>query len=399
MHSVAVRDGAMLTGHQAVSVPAQLREAAQELRTWLFGAALPLWWDRGADRTRGGFHELLDQDGAAPPAPRRARVQARQAFVYAAAGQAGWDGDWTQASRHGLDYLDAKYRRADGLYRSLITPDGEPLDETARLYDQAFVLLALAKLRAMCPQDSMLEAQAQDLVNRLSAFRHDPCGFREASDNPYQSNALMHLLEAALAWMEVSPSRVWRVLASELVEHALAHFVDPESGCLYEFFDASWRPEDAGAGRIVDPGHQFEWSWLLSRWSQLSGEAAPAAVGRELFEAGMRGVCPSRALVMDEIWSDFSPKRATARLWPQTEWLKAALVVGAQEGRWGPALGAVLALNSYLETPIRGLWWDVRHPNGAAQRQSAPASSFYHIVGAILELDRLVGAEGAARGP
>jgi len=31
------------------------------LRSWLLDGALPLWWDLGADRDRGGFHEAIDR--------------------------------------------------------------------------------------------------------------------------------------------------------------------------------------------------------------------------------------------------------------------------------------------------------------------------------------------------
>ena len=45
----------------------------------------------------------------------------------------------------GLKYFLAHYRRPDGLFRTLVAADGAVLDERAYLYDQAFVLLALAE--------------------------------------------------------------------------------------------------------------------------------------------------------------------------------------------------------------------------------------------------------------
>jgi hypothetical protein len=52
------------------------------LTRWLFDAALPLWWELGADRVRGGFTR---QSASTAPLrrPHRARVIARQAFSYA----------------------------------------------------------------------------------------------------------------------------------------------------------------------------------------------------------------------------------------------------------------------------------------------------------------------------
>ncbi len=62
---------------------AALAGAKDRLRRWLWTDALPLWWCFGADHQSGGFHESLNLDLSPTGADRRARVQARQAFVYA----------------------------------------------------------------------------------------------------------------------------------------------------------------------------------------------------------------------------------------------------------------------------------------------------------------------------
>ena len=97
---------------------------------------------RGVDAA-GGFHERLGQDGQPLAEPRRSRVNPRQAYCFAVAPSLGWRGDAAALVKHGLDYWFARYRRPDGLFRTLIAADGAPLDERALLYDQAFGLLAL----------------------------------------------------------------------------------------------------------------------------------------------------------------------------------------------------------------------------------------------------------------
>ena len=47
------------------------------------------------------------------------------------------------------------------------------------------------------------------------------------------------------------------------------HDVEEIGAC----FDADWRPLAGLTGRLVEPGHQFEWAWLLERWSRLRGRA------------------------------------------------------------------------------------------------------------------------------
>jgi hypothetical protein len=38
-------------------------------------------------------------------------------------------------------------------------------------------------------------------------------------------------------------------------------------------------------------------------------------------------------------------------------------------------------------TPVPGLWFDLRRPDGTFIDSPAPASTFYHLVGAIVALD------------
>jgi len=54
-------------------------------------------------------------------------------------------------------------------------------------------------------------------------------------------------------------------------------------------------------------------------------------------------------------------------------------------------LAAAQALAAYLQTPARGAWRDRMQPGGGYVAECAPASSFYHIVCAHLELFRAAG--------
>ncbi len=143
----------------------------------------------------------------------------------------------------------------------------------------------------------------------------------------------MHLLEAALAWMETGRDPAWEKLAAEIVNLALAHFIDSETRVLREVFDAAWSPAPGEAGLVTEPGHQFEWSWLLERWSRLKNDAPAHDAALTLFAAGRRGVDAARNAAIDETDPDMTPRRATARLWPQTERLKAALLLGEDDGQ------------------------------------------------------------------
>src|SRR5215471_1620954 len=123
----------------------QAVEAASErLVSWLLNAAYPIWSTQGIDTVHGGFQERLTLAGDPTDDARRARVQPRQIFAFAKAPSLGWKGDASGAVAQGLSYFLTRYRRPDGLFRTLVTSDGTPVDDRALLYVQAFALLAFA---------------------------------------------------------------------------------------------------------------------------------------------------------------------------------------------------------------------------------------------------------------
>ncbi len=67
-----------------------LPEAARWFTAWLREAALPLWSTAGVDQSHGLFQEALSVEGRPVDLPRRARAQARQAFVFAMAANQGF---------------------------------------------------------------------------------------------------------------------------------------------------------------------------------------------------------------------------------------------------------------------------------------------------------------------
>jgi len=220
-------------------------------------------------------------------------------------------------------------------------------------------------------------------------------GFREAGERPFQSNPHMHLLEAALGWIEAGGGEPWRALAGEVAGLALDHLIDAEGGFIREFYDAEWRPADGPDGRIVEPGHQFEWAWLLDRWAEHSGDDRAAKAARRLALAGAKGLDPARDVVIDALDDSLSPLRTTARLWPQTERLKATArfalsAAPAERALWlAEAESAARGLWRYLDVEPLGLWRDKQDPNGAFRHEPAPASSLYHLFEAVRALQAL----------
>jgi mannose/cellobiose epimerase-like protein (N-acyl-D-glucosamine 2-epimerase family) len=365
------------------------------LSEWLVQHAYPLWWSRGIDHAGGGFHESLRQDATPSGETRRARLYPRQMYAFSIAGDLGWTGAAEQAVRQGLEHLIAHFRRPDGLYRTLVAPNGSALVERAVLYDQAFVLLGFAGAYHALTE-ARLRSRALDGAHELltqveATLRNAHGGFDESAPRvlPLLANSHMHLLEACLEWADRDQHPRWRKLAAEIVDLALHRFHDPANGFIREFFDAGWSLVPGEDADIVEPGHQYEWAWLLMRWSQRAPSPRAFELALKLIErAEQHGVDPTRGVAINTLFGDGRKRDARARLWPQTERIKALHLAANMTGESrydAKAADAVRTLMSYLDTPIPGLWRDTMDERGAFLEQLAPASSFYHIVSAALQ--------------
>lgn len=375
-----------------------LDDALEKLAYWLQSKALPIWISAGIDDETGGFHERIGQNGR-PVADdnRRARVQPRQIYCFSAAGVRGFQGPWQEAVRNGLSYFDKTFLRPDGFYGALANASGQLIDDTFDLYNQAFALFGFAQLARTFPDAQFaMEEKAHTLLRLLKEnVKHPAAGFEEASPPkmPLCSNPHMHLFEAALAWETVAEDKApWTALADEIAQLAMTRFIDSKSGGLREFFDHDWNPHPSDKGRIMEPGHQFEWAWLLARWGESRQNAEAIQKAERLFQIGVeRGLSEDGKVAIMSLYDDFSVHDAVARMWPQTEWLKAAtrlaLVVPPEKRPFylGSARIACEAFSVFLQTPVAGLWYDKRRPDGSLVDEPAPASTFYHILCAIYE--------------
>ena len=377
---------------------AAVESACEQLTRWLVDAAYPIWSSRGIDAVRGGFQERLTLSGEPTDDARRARVQPRQVYAFARAPSFGWKGDATGAVTQGLSFFLTRYRRPDGLFRTLVTPDGMPIDDRVLLYDQAFALLAFATASPLLAASFNLAGEGEQLCKALYEHlkRSSGPGFETGLPHgpPLLSNPHMHLLEAALAWVDVGGGSDWIALADELGELAISHLIDPATGMLHESFDYSWKPTANAAGRLIEPGHQFEWAWLLMRWGQRRADVREAAcrLMEVSEEHGIRG-----GVAVYEINNDTTVHDGSARLWAQTERLRAAALAARLFGDpkyWTRTAEAATGLLRYFATDVPGLWYDRLSPAGEFKRETVTAGNLYHIVGAIFELGALVRSRG-----
>lgn len=375
------------------------------LKRWLFDDALPIWSSLGCDNEKGGFFEKIGLDGRPVEAPRRTRVVCRQIYSFSAARRMGWSGDAVQAVAHGWAYLKAHGFNADGSVVRTVDPLTGKCDAQFDLYDHAFALFGLCAAADALPDDcAAIEAAALTCLDAMiAACKHPVAGFEESrpATVPLRANPHMHLFEACLAWAErpdAGNRERWIALADEIGALCLDRFISPETGAVREYFQHDWSVKLDEAASPIEPGHQFEWAWLLARWGRLRGRKDALVAARRLIEIGeTHGIDERNGLTRNGLGHDLSPRDNAFRLWPQTERLKAwllmvELAVGASDRRYAleMVVKAADSLLFFLSGVQKGLWRDRFSSTGEPIDEPAPASSLYHIVCAIEEMHRVL---------
>lgn len=365
-------------------------------KKWLSNYVYPLWGDKGVDKLHGGFVESLSFQGEPLPLPRRAMVQCRQIYSFATGARLGsCPPPW--AEHHvilGTKYLVDKFSLPHGGFRYSIEVDGRPKNDNPDLYTQAFALFGLAQEFAVT-RDPKTKHRALELLDYLQRERSVPGGgyteLDESGNKSYKSNPHMHLFEGAIAWMQVDRNEArWQNLGAELIELCTQKFIDRETGVIGEYFDSSWKHLKENGRFIFEPGHQYEWAWLMSLYQELTAKDLQDTRHRLFHLAEKYGTSPQRKVAYDEVWSDWSPKKTSSRFWPQCERIKAACRLGAEviadQAAYATAADEALeTLFKFFATPIQGMWFDQLSEMDTFSGDSSKSSSLYHIVNALEE--------------
>jgi len=382
-------------GDPVASVRAVLRDTAVDAKSWLLDEAAPLWSSRG--RTRSGlFAERMTHSGEPDASYFRTFVQARHIFSFVQIGQMGWTGPWKTLVAETTEALIRRAKRPDGFFVHRLNADAHPLDERADLYDQAFVLFALGTAGGALSRGEWFD-EAEALLDRVEAdWSHPQGGFREgeiADNRIRRQNPHMHLFEAFLALGEASGRQRFHDAARKIAMLAGEKFIDPSTGALLEYFTDELKPAAGVEGRLVEPGHCFEWAWLFERLSAAGWQEGTRVSDRLTEFARSTGIDAKRNVAINEVLTDGASHDLTARLWPQTERLKAAVARFTRLGSEREAEEAVAAargLRQYLEVATPGLWRDKLREDRSWVNEHAPGSSLYHISCAYAELFSIV---------
>ncbi len=368
----------------------------ETIHKWMLDTTLPWWAEHGVDRELGGYVEQITPDGRdAQIAFKRTRVTARQIYVFSHGYLLGFK-PGLELAQHGVDYLiNRTWNGPDKGFARRLTRDGAPLDPTPDLYDHAFVLFALSWHYKASGDPTSKEWMHRTLdyteshlrVKGGEGFWHElpPKGWR-------QQNPHMHLTEACLAAFEATGEDRFAKLAKEIVGVFTSRFFDTKSQTLAEYFTEDLARAPGDEGRIIEPGHQLEWSWILNSCrKQLGLQLAPQIRALANF-AETHGVDPSSKITFNSVRDDGAPIDRASRTWPNTERMKAAIALYELDGVDPSAAiesSAALLFDRYLGRTLPATWIDLVDADGKPVPGNAPASTLYHVFLAFAEVLRV----------
>lgn len=348
-----------------------LDDGAIRLAAWLRQLALPLWCTLGQNAP-GGFEAFLSLDGRRLEASAGVRVQLRQLQVYSEAGRLGWQGPWRAALQAGLQNLGRHLADADAF----------------TLHERGLFEGALARIALSAPE--LIADHSWAERGRVSADGPESESLVEAVAASERSSVCVALLDAALRWEDAHGGSGGRALADRIVTQARNRFLDAQAGVMREI-SPDGTSDDLDESPI-DPGRQFEWAWLLTRYARKRANSDDLRLARRLFEAGSKGVDLKRHVVIDAMTNRGAPQSTRARLSAQTQWLKAALVLAESDDReyfLAQAARAQRAVWKYLLPS--GLWRAKMLENGAFIDEPASADALHAVMAAHAQAQALNG--------
>lgn len=381
---------------------------------WMINSALPLWVSRGINPNNNSAYERLKPNGLPDlQSTSRSRVQARQVFVFAAAHRMGWLNNALPVISGIECFLNNNARVKGPGYVHLLDADGQVIDGKKDAYDFAFFILACAyKYQTFGDQAALL--QIESLTAHLDTeFKRHSGGWLEGDyPAPYRrQNPHMHLFEAFLSCYEATGKAKWLAKAGQIFSLFETIFFDHHKGVVREYFEADWSIAKDGASDRVEPGHMFEWVWLLRWYQKLTGVPVDDYCNQLFSKAITLGVEPRTGLIYDEVNEHGRVLKASKRCWPLTEMIKASLAqaevaaaekVSFYESYATVAIGLLFdyylidnvtgsdnylhvlndnqqALNCPTKQIAVGAYIDQLDENNRISEAHAPASTLYHI--------------------
>ena len=359
-------------------------------------STLLFFLENGWDNQYGGLFEILKADGESKDVPfRRVMVHARQLFVFSRWAKLTDDNNFIAKADKIFEFMTtAFWDPENGGWFSRLNLDGSVQDLTKDLYAHAFVLFGLANYKNSLDRknahdwiDKTLTVVEHQFSREDGSFCQDLSGhFMDLSPQIRSQNPHMHLLEATLYLLELDKQNPrYLTLVNRLLNLFENKILGNGNNLVREYLDQSFKPSLVNSF-IIEPGHHYEWAWLLNWSDKIHQRKKYGTLTKTLFDTGWRlGWDFNNGGVFDEVdCVNNQVSLSTKRFWPLLELIKVLSVLpGNSHGD-----DLISALRIVLERYIQpnGIWTERFDQNWTAIDRTMPTSSLYHMAMAILEL-------------
>jgi mannose-6-phosphate isomerase len=344
---------------------------------------VPLWQGPGWNTEMALPYEALDAEHQPLPVQRyRAMACARQLYLFSS--RIGQPGAAERAAALFRSLQKHFHDPEHGGWFYSIDAQGKPLDRRKDLYTHAFIVFACAHYWGQV-RDSLV---ASTLAGALDVIEHRFArddGLYEASlgedwgnlGSGALQNPQMHLAEAFLQVLAVRDDQAVQQSLLQLCTAMQAHFIDPAHGVMLE------KPRGT-VDNWFEPGHQFEWFYLLHTSPLLRGTALHASIERGFVFAEHHGVKDEAVLAMLDVQGHVLD--ATQRIWAQAEYARALALRPDADVKLPKLLQALQG--RFLR---QAGWYECRDGQGDVSRHDMPSTTPYHLATCLEGLKRLEG--------
>ena len=377
-----------------------MQKYINEYLRWINNEVFPFWAEKGLDQINNGFFELINENGNPKNSFRRSRLVARQIYSFSKSKELGWTGDSKEIISMGLNFLEKNLISQNGQIFMNINIEKSNPNKDHDLYDYAFVFLCLSELA----KNEIFFEKAVSLSNKslnwiTNNWRHHHIGFKEdpkVSDN-LRANPHMHLLEASLSWEQVESNYRdrWESVSDEVVNLLLSKLYSDKRFAVSEYFDLDWNDTKEKSHQVIEPGHQYEWGWLLLNWAKKRNNIKVKKIAIKLINtAETYGFNKDSLKVINALNFDHEVIDNNSKLWQQTERLKAWNLISKdlyfnkleREESKKKVIQSLITIKEFHSKSLRGIWKENYIANKGFALGPTKASSLYHLIAAASTL-------------
>ncbi len=378
------------------------------LQTRLFLRWCPKWYGAFSDHMTGGFFERLGK-GFQPvyTGQRRLVTQCRQLYIYSEA-CLNKNKSLYKNLKVQFEFVLSKYHDTEtGLWHFSLDDEGRVKETECDLYALTFVIFSFSHYYR-ATQDERAKAAARSVLDLIDSRFRLAVGLAEAVDTNFNAvpkmrrqNPHMHLLEACLFAHETWGDPAYEAMADEMVSLFYGKFFIAARTALVEFFTDDLLPHPE-KGDLLEPGHYFEWVWLLKKHAAMKGDDAlhnetalqlltwANANGWDSVHGGIYDVVSSTGQVMSD----------TKRIWPFCEALKAnALMLTLAPDRQAIKDRVTDMVHVFRDKYIqeRGFWTELLNRDLSPATDYMPGTTPYHVYFGITETMDVLEARGGGK--